>query len=418
MKAINHLHKMQAIMAVLSCGFPGRKIKVIAVAGTKGKTTTTNMIAKVLEAGGYKVAMLSTANFQIGERKWLNDVKLTTPSPFYLQSFLKKAVKEKCDYAVVEVSSHGLVQYRHYGIKYRTVVLTNMMSDHLDYHKTYDNYKKSHDALITKHLKNLIINYDDDDLRSYLSQANATKYACSLKGYDTILNANPVTAEHISFKKGGTDFVISFAGTKSAIAVSLIGEFNIYNALLAFSAGLAEGIMLDDIKNGLQAVKEVPGRLEKIDEGQDFEVIVDYAHSPDSLRSVYSAVKPYVRNRLIAVLGGTGDRDKSYREKAGNLADRYANIVIVTNEDPYSEDPENIMDQVLSGITQKKMGHNLFRIYDRQEAIAKAIKMAVIGDTVLITGKGSEQFMVVKDKKIPWDDRAIAREALKDRLKQ
>jgi UDP-N-acetylmuramyl-tripeptide synthetase len=389
-------------------------MKVIAIAGTKGKTTTTNMIAKVMEAGGYKVAMLSTANFQIGKTKWLNNVKLTTPSPFYLHNFLKKASKEKCDYAIIEVSSHGLVQYRHYGIKYQTVVLTNMMSDHLDYHRTYENYKNSHDALITKDLKNLIINYDDEDLRSFLSDTKANRYVFSLKGYSEIPDANLVRASEIVFSKTGSGFTIIFnREDKRSVNIPLIGEFNIYNSLAAFCAGLAEGISPDNIKSGLESVKEVPGRLEKIAEGQNFDVIVDYAHSPDSLKSVYSAVKPYVRNRLIAVLGGTGDRDASYRAKAGKLADEYADVVIVTNEDPYSEDPEKIMDQVLSGIRNKKAGKDLFRIYDRSEAIERAIKMAAMGDMVIITGKGAEQFMVVGDKKIPWDDRVIARNALK-----
>lgn len=415
---ILHFHKFRSILAMLVSGFPARKLRVIAIAGTKGKTTTTNMIVKVLEAGGYKVAMLSTANFQIGEKKWLNDVKLTTPSPFYLQNFLRKASREKCDYAVVEVSSHGLVQYRHYGIKYQTVVFTNMMSDHLDYHKTYDNYKNSHNALITKDLKNLIINYDDEDLRSFLSGNSAKKYAFSLKGYKEISDADLVRAGDIVFTKAGSAFVVSFGKEeKKSVNTPLIGEFNIYNSLAAFCAGLAEGITPDQIKLGLEAVKEIPGRLEKIGEGQNFDVIVDYAHSPDSLKSVYSAVKPYVRNRLIAVLGGTGDRDKTYRAKAGELADEYAQIVIVTNEDPYSEDPEKIMDQVLSGIKNKKTGKDLFRIYDRREAIERAIKMATIGDMVLITGKGAEQFMVVGEKKIPWDDRVIARNALKENKK-
>jgi len=410
-------HKARSVAAALRYLYPARKLQVIGVAGTKGKTTTTNLIAKVLEAGGYKVAMLSTANFRIGDKTWLNDVKLTTPSPFYLQKFLKEAIKEKCDYAVIEISSHGLVQHRHYGIKYQTVVLTNMMSDHIDYHKTYENYKNSHDALITKGLSNLIINYDDEDLRSFLSKTSASKYVFSLKGYKEIYNAKLIKAENIEFAGKGSSFsIMSERMGEIKIDSLLIGEFNIYNMLAAFATGIAEGISPDNIKIGIESVKEVPGRLEKIREGQNFDVIVDYAHSPDSLKSVYSVVKPYVRNRLIAVLGGTGDRDKSYRAKAGELADEYADVVIVTNEDPYSEDPGEIIDQVLSGIKNKKDGNDLFRIYDRSEAILKAVKMATIGDTVLITGKGSEQFMIVGDKKIPWDDRTIARSAIREKL--
>lgn len=412
-------HKARSIVATLANGYPARKLKVIAVAGTKGKTTTTNMIAKILEAGGHKVAMLSTANFQIGDRKWLNNVKLTTPSPFYLQNFLDKAAKEKCDYAIIEVSSHGLVQYRHWGIPYKTVVLTNMMSDHLDYHKTYENYKNSHNALMTKYLKNLIINYDDANLKSFLNFKAEKKYAFSLKGYKEINGAILVKAENIALSKDGSNFTISLSEQgKKEINLSFPGEFNVYNSLAAICAGLAEGINIDDIKKGIESVKDVPGRLEKIEKGQNFDVIVDYAHSPDSLKSVYEVLKPFVKNRMIAVLGGTGDRDKTYRAKCGALADEYADIIVVTNEDPYSEDPEEIIDQVMAGIKNKELGNNLFRVSDRKEAIKKAMRLAAKGDLVIITGKGCEQFMVCGEEKIPWDDREIAREELKTMKKQ
>ncbi len=413
-KLILITHKARSIIAVILNGYPSRKLKIIGIAGTKGKTTTTNMIAKILEAGGHKVAMLSTANFQIGDKKWLNDVKLTTPSPFYLQKFLKKATEEKCEYALIEVSSHGLVQHRHWGIEYKTVVLTNMMSDHLDYHKTFENYKNSHDALMSRSLKNLIVSYDDLDSRSFLELEGIKKYAFSLKAYAGAKDAILVRAENISFDKDGSDFMMAAEGCdKKKIDLPLVGEFNIYNSLAASCVGLAETISMDNIKKGLESIKNIPGRLEKIEEGQVFDVIVDYAHSPDSLRSVYSTVKPYVKNRLIAVLGGTGDRDKTYRAKGGAIASEFSDIVIVTNEDPYSEDPEKIIDQVLSGIIDKPLGKTLFRISDRKEAIEKAVGMAIRGDLVLITGKGCEQFMVCGEDKIPWDDRVIAREALR-----
>jgi len=406
-------HKFRAVLAAVIYGFPGKKIRAIGIAGTKGKTTTANMIAKILEEGGHKVAMLSTANFQIGEKKWLNDIKLTTTSPFYFQKFLAKAVREKCDYAIVEISSHGLVQYRHWGVPYKTVVLTNMMSDHLDYHKTYENYKNSHNALVTPDLENIIINYDDENLRSFLDFSAPNKYAFSLKGYGEIENIKLIKADDIISKKEGLGFLIKTNKGKMPMELPLIGEFNIYNSLAATAAGLAENIKPLAIKKALESIKNIPGRLEKIDEGQNFEVIVDYAHSPDSLKNVYSAVKPMVKNRMIAVLGGTGDRDKTYRAKGGALADEYADIIIVTNEDPYSEDPESVIKQVLSGIKNKKLDENLFRVSDRKKAIEKAINMASEGDLVIITGKGAEQFMICGEKKVPWDDREIARDFLR-----
>lgn len=249
-----------------------------------------------------------------------------------------------------------------------------------------------------------------------------------LRGYDIQLNSNCVGFKAEYFKKQLGNFVLNIPG-----------KFNVYNSLAAISFGLSEGIEPDKIKKALICVRGVPGRLEKIkvSDKQDFTVIVDYAHSPDSLKNVYEAIKPYVKNRLIAVLGGTGDRDKTYRARGGALADQFADIVIITNEDPYSEDPEAIMDQVLSGIKNKKLGlpceiipsnsgfpqsgisqgKNLFRILDRKEAIAKAVGLAQKGDTILITGKGSEQFMIWGEKRIPWDDRVVAREALKEKFK-
>lgn len=406
-------HKFRAVLAAVIYGFPGRKIRVIGVAGTKGKTTTVNMIAKILEEGGHKVAMLSTANFQIGEKKWLNDIKLTTTSPFYFQKFLKEAVRKKCDYIIVEISSHGLVQYRHWGVSYKTVVLTNMMSDHLDYHKIYENYKNSHNALLTKKLENLIINYDDEDLRSFLNFKEIKKYVFSLKGYKQINDVKLIKAEDINLTEKETEFNIKTNRGQLAIKLPLIGEFNVYNSLAATAVGLAENIKPVAIKKALESIKNIPGRLEKIDEGQNFEVIVDYAHSPDSLIKVYETVKPHVRNKTIAVLGGTGDRDKTYRSKAGAIADRFADILIITNEDPYSENPEDIINQVMSGIKNKELNKNLFRISDRKEAIEKAITMAGEGDLVIITGKGAEQFMICGEEKIPWDDREIARKAIK-----
>ena len=411
-------HRTRAVLAAFIFGFPGKKIRVIGVAGTKGKTTTVNMITKILEENGHKVAMFSTANMQIGGKKQLNKIKLTTPSPFYFQYFLRKAIVKNCAYAVVEISSHGLVQYRHWGVSYRTVVLTNMMSDHLDYHKTFRNYKNSHKALLTKNLENLILNYDDEHLREFLKIERGGKlalkeYIFSLKSYENIKNTIFVKARGITLNRKGSEFVVKTDGESEKIKLSLLGEFNVYNSLAAIATGLAEKISLKKIKSGLESMRDIPGRLEKIDEGQNFEVIVDYAHSPDSLKNVYDAVKPYVKNKIIAVLGGTGDRDKTYRSKAGAIADEFADIVIITNEDPYSEDPEKIIDQVMSGIKNKELNKNLFRISDRKEAIKKAIALADNNDLVIITGKGAEQFMICGNKKIPWDDREIAREVIK-----
>ncbi len=420
-KFVLAVHKLRGMAAAFYFGFPAGKLRVIGVAGTKGKTTTANLITRVLERAGHKVAMFSTANMRLAGKESPNTEKLTTPSPFFLQKFLREAVKKSCDYAVLEVSSHALIQHRLYGIDFSKIVITNLMPDHLDYHKDAAEYRDIHLKMIGSKTEAAIMNGEDKEISNVKFQmSNQTQIPNvkilsfglnsdnDLRGYDIQLNSNCVgfKAEYKNNYLG--DFILNIPG-----------KFNVYNSLAAISLGLSEDIEPDKIKKALICVRGVPGRLEniKVSDKQDFEVIVDYAHSPDSLKNVYEAVKPYVKNRLIAVLGGTGDRDKTYRSRGGALADQFADVVIITNEDPYSEDPEDIMDQALSGVKNKILEENLFRILDRKEAIAKAVDLAQKGDTVLITGKGSEQFMIWGEKRIPWDDREAAREALREKFK-
>ena len=409
------MHKAKAMIATIRYGFPSRRLKIIAVAGTKGKTTTTNMIARMIEGSGHKVAMLSTANFQIDKKKWLNDVKLTTPSAGYVQSFLRQAVDAGCEYAVLEASSHGMVQSRYWGIDFETVLVTNLTSDHLDYHKTFENYKSAHYGLVGKGTKEVIINYDEPNTHQMFAlPGDYKKTAFTLQGLSGTEGAEMVQAWDLETGEGGSSFDIDLDGQKYDVVLPLLGQFNVYNALGALLVCRAQGLPMPELLRILATTGDIPGRLEKIDEGQPFEVIVDYAHSPESLENVYGVVKPHTKGKMIAVLGGTGDRDKTYRAQGGALADKFADIVIVTNEDPYSEEVEDIIDQVMMGIKDKALGTDLFRISDRREAMKKAFELAAADDSVIITGKGCEQFMIFGDKKIPWDDREVARELLRE----
>lgn len=429
-------HKLRGMAAAFYFGFPAKKLRVIGVAGTKGKTTTTNLITHILERAGHKVAMFSTANMRVNGEESLNTEKLTTPSPFFLQKFLRDAVKKDCDYAVIEVSSHALIQHRLYGIGFRKAVITNLMPDHLDYHRDADEYRNVHLKMIGPKTEAIIVNGDDEQSLKFKSQISNFKSKNfkiisfgsggdnDLRGCDIRMNSGSVKFK-AEYRILPTEIISDDARwsqtgiSRKDFILNIPGQFSVYNALAAIALGVSEAIEPDIINKTLAGISGVPGRLEKIktSDAQDFEVIVDYAHSPDSLAAVYKAIKPAVKNRLIAVLGGTGDRDKTYRARAGALADKFANIVIVTNEDPYSEDAESIMDQVLSGIKNKKIGESLFRILDRREAIKKAVDLAAKDDVILITGKGSEQFMVWGDKKIPWDDRQVVREVLKGKFK-
>jgi len=412
-------HKLRAILAAFYCGFPARKLRVIGVAGTKGKTTTTNLITRILEEAGFKVAMFSTANTRMAGEEALNMVKLTTPSPFFLQKFLAEALAKKCDFAVIEVSSHALDQHRLYGIDFSKVVITNLMPDHLDYHKNADEYRDTHLKMIGPKTKIIVINGEDEQIKKLNIKNQNDNLKLKILHFGLGKN-NELVAENIELAESGVKFnAVLENKSLGSFILNIPGKFSVYNALAAIGAGISLGIEPSKIKNALEKVSGVPGRLEniKVFDKQDFQVIVDYAHSPDSLKNVYEAVKPYVKGRLIAVLGGTGDRDKTYRAKCGALADSFADIVIVTNEDPYSENAEDIMDQVLDGIKNKILGKNLFRILDRKEAIKKAVDLATTGDVILITGKGSEQFMVWGDKMIPWDDRERAKDVLKGKFK-
>ncbi len=455
-------HKIRAVFAAVFYGFPAKKLIIIGVAGTKGKTTVCNLIARILEEDGKKVAMITTANLKIGKKEWLNKVKMTTPSSFFIQKFLRNAVKKKCDYAIIETTSHGLVQYRHWGIPYQIVVLTNLMPDHLDYHKTYENYRDSHLRLFNKNLKTLILNKDDERLEYFI---NAIPVKVRIQNYsigvDSRLRGNDkgeenqanFFADEIKLEKERTNFELVANSQTIKINSPLLGEFNVSNCLAAAAVGSVCKVSLDKIKNALEKIKGIEGRLEKIkiSNEQNFEVIVDYAHSPDSLETFYETVVPYAKGKIIAVLGACGDRDKTYRPALGKLAAKYADYVIITNEDPYSEKPEDIIEQVFDGVVSSpflkgnrgifetdseilsaeggqvqndkiktfKENTNCWKILDRREAIEKAIGLAEENDLVLITGKGAEQWIVYGasgEKKIPWDDRKVVREAIKKKL--
>ena len=419
-------HKLRAVVACLLYRFPAKKIKVIGVTGTNGKTTTCHLITSILEEAGFKVGMATTINFQVGAKKWANTTKMTTLSPFVLQRLISQMVKAKCDYAVIETTSHAVVQYRVWGIPYDVMVFTNLTHEHLDYHKNFEEYKEVKGRLFEElesslrkedTLKSSIVNRDDPNF-SYFSQFEAdVKLSYGIIGGD-------VSAQNIFYKPDGTDLIMTTPKGKILIKLKIPGRFNIHNALAAAATAISQGINLKTIKNGLEKVEGIPGRMEKIDERQDFIVLVDYAHTPDALQKIYETLIPIKKGNLIHVFGACGDRDRTKRPIMGALAGRYADFVILTNEDPYTEDPKKIINEIAKGVPRgrekgkeaKKEGINFWKILDRREAIKRGLELAKKDDIVLITGKGAEQAIVVGDKKIPWDDRKVTRELLKYEL--
>jgi len=402
-------HLPQSFLAALINGFPARKITVIGVAGTKGKTTTCNLISQLLEGAGQKTAMISTALVKIGSKTELNNIKMTTPSPFFLQNFIRKAVKEKCQYLVLETSSHALVQHRTLTIHFKIAVLTNMMSDHLEYHKTKEDYTNAHLKMLGSHLEYLIFNDDDPNLNKFknLPLSSAKKITYSLE------NKKEILATNLSLNSKGSSFQLKSPQGLIEIKTPLLGKFNIYNSLAAIATALSQDVDLEIIKKIMSQIADTPGRMERINCGQKFEVIVDYAHSVDSLKNFFELVSSLGARKIITVFGACGDRDPTVRPSMGKIVEQNSDYIIVANDDPYSEDPEKIAQGLLEGMTKKE--GRVWKILDRREAIKKAISLAQEGDLALVLGKGSEQWQVFKTQRIPWDDRQVIREILSEK---
>jgi len=416
-KLKNYYHLLQAITANVIYAFPSKKLTVIGVTGTNGKTTTCQMIAKILEEGGNRVAMISTINFKLGEKEWVNSTKFTTMSSNSLQKFIKKAVDAKCKYLILETSSHALDQYRTWGVKYKTAVITNVTREHLDYHKTIDEYRIAKYKLFCC-AEIGIVNLEMQRPKDYLLYSIPKKYGYTKKDIDCsgfdCGHVIAVKAKNIKSNISGSEFEVE--GIKYKL--NLPGEFNIENALAAICVGLSEYINPEIMANALSEIKVVPGRMDRVSNDKNLDIIIDYALTPDSLEKLYSMIRSSLSQaqgqKIIAVFGSCGDRDRGKRPMMGEIVDKYADYIIVTDEDPYSEDPKKIVNEVASGIKNKKEGENFWKIMDRREAIKKALQIAKPHDTVLVTGKGAEETMMIGTKMIPWNDKKVILEELKN----
>lgn len=416
-------HFILAYLGALIYSFPSQKLIIIGVTGTKGKTTTCNLIAQILNGVGLKTGMATTVNFRIGEKEWINEYKQTMLGRFKLQKLLRQMNKEGCKYAVIETSSEGILQHRHCGIDYSVAVFTNLSPEHIEHHGSFDNYRAAKLKLFKKVAKKEngvgIYNLDDENVGHFLEVPIANKYGYVLKS--EIRNQKSetnhkfqITNLKLTAHKTEFDF-----GTEH-FEMPLIGEFNVYNAVAAICVALSQGVTMEKIKEILKNAKPTPGRLEVVDEGQPFTVIVDYAHEPASLEAVYKTLKIFNPRQIIAVLGAQGGgRDKTKRPILGKLAAQYADYIIVTNEDPYDENPQQIIDDVAAGVADESLRQartfvRYSKIIDRREAIRKALSLAQREDIVIITGKGGEVWMCVENgKKIPWDERKIVEEEIK-----
>ncbi len=398
-------HYKLALLGALIYRFPSRQIKVVGVTGTKGKSSTTELVSAILEEAGYKTALVSTVRFKVGGESRPNLKKMTMPGRFFLQKMLREAVDKRCDYFVLEMSSEGTKQFRHKFISLDALLVTNLSPEHIESHGSYENYKKAKfkiaGALEKSWKKNkvLVTNGDDPELAAFRQINVATKIETHLAE----------VAPHALLVDG---LFFTYDGEK--FQTKLAGEFNLYNILLAIAYAKSQDIETAVVKRAIEKFPGVPGRLEQIVPAdptlarlQDFKVIVDYAHTADSLQKVYEV---YQDHKIIAVLGGTGGgRDKGKRPVMGGLADKYASFVYITDEDPYDEDPREIAEQGAAGVTHAPKEIEM----DRRVAIRKAIEKATPEAVVIITGKGTDPYIMrANGAKEPWSDANIAREEL------
>lgn len=372
--------------------FPGRKIKVIGVTGTDGKTTTVSLIYHILKENGHSVSMLTSIGAVIGNRTYETGFHVTTPSSFTLQKFLRQAIKAKSEYFVLEVTSHALDQYRTLGVKFKVGIMTNVTSEHLDYHKTFDNYLRTKEKLL-KIAEIAIVNKDDasytlfSESKNIKSQSNWITYGFS--------ESADVNLKNFSLE-----------------SKALIGDFNKYNALAAAACTKKMGLKDEQIKAAIKNFKMPIGRMDYIYD-EDYGVIIDFAHTPNAFEHLLSSLRTQTNGRLIHVFGSAGERDHSKRPFMGEISSKYSDILVLTAEDPRSEEVNKIIDEIASGI--KKKDAKVFRLPNRRNAIEAAVEMAGKGDLVVITGKAHEKSMTYGHKDLPWDEYKIVWDAITTR---
>ena len=391
-KIKNVYHFFVAILANIVYFFPGRKLTVIGVTGTDGKTTTVNLIYHILKENNLQASMLTSIGAFVGKKEYETGYHVTTPSSFNLQKILRSAVKSGSKYFVLEVTSHALDQYRTLGIPFKIGVMTNVTSEHLDYHKTFDKYLKTKEKLL-KISDIAVVNRDDG-------------------AYTLFYEAKNIKSNGGWITYGFSESADVNLGNFSFESKSLIGDFNKYNVLAAVTCCEKLGLTDEGIKKAIKTFKMPLGRLDFVYD-EDFAVVIDFAHTPNAFDQLLGALRKQTTGRLIHVFGSAGERDHAKRPFMGETSSKHADILFLTAEDPRSEDVNKIIDEIASGI--KKKDAKVFKLSDRKDAIDAAIEMASKGDLVVITGKGHEKSMTYGNKDIPWDEYKVIENAIKTR---
>jgi len=399
----NLAHVAEAYLSAVRFGFPSRGMTIVGITGTDGKTTTASLLARILEKDGRRVALASTVSFRVAGREKTNTSKFTTLGGRGLQEFLREAAVAGCTHAVLEVSSHALDQGRLSSVRFDVAVVTNVTREHLDYHRTMERYRRAKRKLFDR-AGTAVVNLGMWDPDYFLVGAKRPiTYSISDPSADFFAERIDQTLSGSEFFVGGTDF-----------RLRMPGAFNIENALAAISAASSLGVDISVAASAVGEVAGVPGRMEHVENGIGADILIDYAVTPDALGKLYELVGSMRKGggKIVSVFGACGDRDRGKRPIMGEIVSATADIVILTDEDPYTEDPERILDEVEAGIRNKEQGKTLFRIRDRREAIRKGLSLLSPGDIMLVTGKGAEETMRIGDRNVSWNDRRAILEEL------
>jgi UDP-N-acetylmuramoyl-L-alanyl-D-glutamate--2,6-diaminopimelate ligase len=429
-------HLGEAVLFNTINGFPIKNLKVIGITGTNGKTSTASIVHRMLHEAGYKVGLMTTVSYGVGLDIKKQFEHTTTPGGKKLINRIKEMKSQGMEWLVLETTSHALAQHRVWGVPYTVAVLTNLTHEHLDYHGTFENYRDAKRLMFQmcnankNGLRTGIVNADDDNAKYFVADiANPVTYG---------MKEGDLRARSVRLTPAGSRYIVRMGDDEYHIHCRLPGSFNVYNSLAAVGVGRALGLSVKQIQDGIEALEGVEGRMTHIEEGQEFDVIVDYAHTPDSYEKLFKDLKPVLTGRLIVMFGSAGRRDEAKRAVQGELAGKYADEIIITEEDDRDMDGEAIMKDIVAGAEKagKQLNKNVFMVHDRTEAIQTTVNRAKKGDTVLLLGKGHEKDILRNGPRaaelrhlqqddhnpdrvveVAWDEIAEARKALKSRNK-
>ena len=383
-------------------GNPSRKLRLVGITGTNGKTTTCFLLKSVFEALGHKTGLVGTVKNIVGDKEY--PATLTTPDPFELNSLFAEMVEAGCEFCVMEVSSQALAQQRVAGLHYEVAAFTNLTQDHLDYHGTFENYIAAKHKLF-ENCDKAVVNCDDDAYKAMIEGTDCSVVTCSARK-----DSADYSAKNIEHKSGGVSYILVGIGRLERIKMRIPGGFTVYNSMTAAVCAIQLGLPFADVAGALSQAAGVPGRIEVVPTDTDYTVIIDYAHSPDGLQNILAALRKIAQGKIITVFGCGGDRDRTKRPQMGKIAADMSDFVVITSDNPRTEDPASIVAEVAEGTKGAKT--HVVEIVDRTQAIEFALKKAKKDDIILLAGKGHETYQIIGTEKTHYDEREVVRDLL------